>query len=268
MNQRKSYQGEDFTFVVCAYKECEYLEECILSLERQTIKAKIIISTSTPNDYIYSIASAHHIEVRVNSDGGQIKDYNFALKQADTKLVMLMHQDEVLAERFVETVLNRINLSKHPIIIFTNYLEMHQDKVDKKPSSLVRIKRIMLLPARITGLSGTWFGKRFIQLLGNPITHPTVVCVKKEMPEEVFREAYHASMDWDLWERLSRQKGEFLYIPDVLLYHRMNDENQTSKLLKTTNFRYEEELEILTRFWPKPIAKCIMHFYSKAAKYY
>jgi hypothetical protein len=48
----------------------------------------------------------------------------------------------------------------------------------------------------------------------------------------------------------------------------MNEENQTSKLLKTTNHRYNEELEIFGRFWPKPIAKFIMRFYSKAAKYY
>jgi hypothetical protein len=88
------------------------------------------------------------------------------------------------------------------------------------------------------------------------------------MPEVIFQENYKASMDWDLWERLSHQKGSFVYVNDVLLYHRMNEENQTSKLLKTTNHRYNEELEIFGRFWPKPIAEFIMHFYSKAAKYY
>lgn len=268
MKQYNHFTGEDFTFVVCTYKECEYLEECILSLVNQTVKANILISTSTPNDYVQGIADKYGLEIRINPNGGQIKDYNFAMQQPTTELVMLMHQDEVLANTFLERVLCELNHAKNPIIAFTNYIEMHNDVVDKKPSMMVRIKRILLLPSRVRCLSGTWFGKRAIQLFGDPITHPTVVCVKKEMPDEIFREKYKASMDWDLWERLSKQEGSFVYVKEILLYHRMNDENQTVKLLNTTNARYEDEYEIFCRFWPKPIARLIMKFYSGAAKYY
>ncbi len=68
--------------------------------------------------------------------------------------------------------------------------------------------------------------------------------MRKEIPEVCFRERYKASMDWDLWERLSRQKGTFVSIKDVLLYHRMNEENQTVQLLKTSNARYDDEYDI------------------------
>ena len=268
MKQYNNYTGKDFTFVVCTYKECAYLEECIKSLVNQTVKANILISTSTPNEYVKGIANKYGIEIRVNPNGGQIKDYNFAMKQPDTELIMLMHQDEIIRENFVERVVFELNHVKKPIIAFTNYLEMHNDMVDEKPSTMVRIKRILLFPLYARCLSGTWLGKRGIQLFGDPITHPTVVCVRKEMPDEIFREQYKASMDWDLWERLSRQKGSFVYVKDVLLYHRMNDENQTVKLLNTTNARYEDEFDIFCRFWPKPIARLIMKFYSGAAKFY
>ena len=40
------------TFVICAYQESEYLEECIRSLMRQTVKSEILMATSTPNPYI------------------------------------------------------------------------------------------------------------------------------------------------------------------------------------------------------------------------
>ena len=40
------------TFAISAYKESEYLEECIKSVLDQELKSKIIITTSTPNDYI------------------------------------------------------------------------------------------------------------------------------------------------------------------------------------------------------------------------
>lgn len=268
MKRYNNYTENDLTLVICAYKECAYLEACIQSVMQQTKKPNLMISTSTPNDFIYSLAARYGLEVKVNSDGGQIKDYNFAMNLPNTELVMLMHQDEILVDRFVESVIDQLNHAKDPIIAFTNYIEMHNDIVDQHASMMVVIKRIMLLPMRIPLIRRFNFTKRWIQLFGNPITHPTVVCVKKKMPEVCFDEKYQASMDWDLWEKLSRQQGSFVYEPKVLLFHRMNDENQTSKLFKTTNARYDDEFDIFCRFWPKWIAKIIMIFYSKAAKYY
>lgn len=268
MKKWNNYSGMDLTFVVCTYKECPYLEESIVSLINQTVKAKIIISTSTPNDYVKGIAQKYNIEVRVNPEGGQIKDYNFAMKQADTPLVMLAHQDEILRNTFVEDTLFGLNHAKDPIISFTDYIEMHNDIVDEKQSKMIKIKKLLLIPSKWKWLSGTKFGKRLILCMGDPITHPSVVCVANKMPKEVFREEYKASMDWDLWERLSKQKGSFVYVDKILLHHRMNDDNQTSVLLKTTNDRYNNEYEIFRRFWPKPIAKLIMKFYSKAYSYY
>lgn len=268
METRNHYTGKDFTIVICAYGECDYLETSLKAVLDQTVKTKVLISTSTPNEHICGLAEKYGIEVRVNKDGGHVKDYNFALKQADTELCMLAHQDDIIEKKFVEKNLKELNKSKRPIISFCNYLEMHEDIVDKKPSTMVKIKRIMLAPLKIPGFGGTGFGKWLIQCMGDPITHPTVVCVMKEMPKVIFREKYRASMDWDLWQRLSKQKGSFVYVSDVLLYHRMNKENATAKLLEHTNIRYEEEFEIMSRFWPKPITKLIMKIYSKAARYY
>lgn len=66
MKQYNNYTADDFTFVVCAYQECEYLEEAIRSVKEQTISAKILISTSTPNDFIQGIADRYDIPVCVN----------------------------------------------------------------------------------------------------------------------------------------------------------------------------------------------------------
>ncbi|WP_049960277.1 glycosyltransferase [Pseudobutyrivibrio sp. LB2011] len=258
------YTGADLTFVICAYKECPYLEESILSLLNQSEQANILISTSTPNDYINGLADKYGINVCVNPKGGQIADYNFAMSQGETPLIMLAHQDEILHKDFVKEVITQINKSKDPIIVFTDYIEMHNDVVDDKQSSMIKIKKLLLLPAHCKWLMSTQFGKRLIQCLGNPITHPSVVCVRDKMPEEVFREEYKAAMDWDLWERLSKVKGSFVYVDKILLHHRMNDDNQTSVLLRTTNDRYENEYDIFSRFWPKWIARLLMKFYSKA----
>ena len=60
-NKRKEH-----TFAICAYKESPYLEECILSLKKQTRKSGIIIITSTPNDYIEELSRKYGIPLFIN----------------------------------------------------------------------------------------------------------------------------------------------------------------------------------------------------------
>ena len=268
MSKKTKYTGDDLTIVICAYKECEALETCVQKIIHQSVRSRVLISTSTPNDHIQRIAQKYHIEVRVNPEGGHVKDYNFALAQVETKLGMIAHQDDYLHSRFVEKSLAGLNRASDPILSFTDYIEMHDGEVDRHASGLVMIKRMLVWPMRVPLVRRTSFFKRLGQCLGNPITHPTVICVMDRLPEEIFREKYQASMDWDLWERLSRKKGEFVYIPEVLLAHRMSSDNATAKLLESENKRYPEEYEILSRFWPPLIAKLIMIPYSKSAKYY
>ena len=265
---KEIFTTADLTIVICAYKECEELERCIRSILKQTLKTKVIISTSTPNEYISGLAARYHLKVHVNPEGGHVKDYNFALSQVSTKLGMIAHQDDLLHPQFVEESIRALNKASDPILSFTDYTEMHNDIVDRHPSVLILIKRILVWPMRIPFLRRTVFAKRLGQSLGNPITHPTVICVMKHLPDPVFREAYHAVMDWDLWERLSRLPGEFVYVNRVLLCHRMSEDNTTAKLLETTNVRYEEEEKMLARFWPRRIAGLIMKAYAGSAKYY
>ena len=268
MKRYHNYKGKDITVVICAYGKCPYLDESIRAIVSQTIRPNVLISTSTPNNFITNIAKKYGIEVRINYDGGQIKDYNFAMRQCNKPLGMLAHQDDLLDRRYIERCLDGLNEAKKPILVCTNYLEMHNNIIDSKSSTLIRIKKILIWPIRVKWIRGTVFGKRMCMCMGNPITHPSVMCVMNQMPKVCFREKYKAAMDWDLWERLSNRQGEFVYIKDVLLYHRMNDDNQTAKLLKTTNARFNDEYDIFCRFWPRKIARIIMKFYSKSSKYY
>lgn len=262
------YTGKDVTIVICAYRECKYLEESIQSVMAQSEKTNVVISTSTPNNFIDTLAQKYGLEVWVNKDGGHAKDYNFAINRTPTAICIMAHQDDLIHHDFVKKSLEAINKSKRPIIAFTNYKEMHNGKIDEKDSLMVIIKRIMLQPLRIKWLRGSRFGKWFCQCLGDPITHPSVTYIKKEMPKDCFREQYKSAMDWDLWQRLSKQKGEFVYVNDILFFHRMHGETATAKLIEASDNRYKEDFELMCRFWPKTVARFIMIFYSKAQKYY
>ena len=100
------------SFVICAYKESPFLEECIQSLEKQTVKSTIKMVTSTPNEYIADMAKKHNIELIVNEgQGGIVQDWNFGYKQIDTPYVTIAHQDDVYFPEYTETLLKEFERS-------------------------------------------------------------------------------------------------------------------------------------------------------------
>ena len=55
------------TFVICAYKESPYLEECIQSLKKQEKASELLLVTSTPCEYIENICNRHEVPMKVNT---------------------------------------------------------------------------------------------------------------------------------------------------------------------------------------------------------
>ena len=139
----------DHTFAICAYKESPYLEECILSLKNQTIKSKIIMATSTPNEWINDLADKYQIPLYINKgEGGIAQDWNFAYRQTDTGLVTIAHQDDIYEPTYLNDVMNCAKNARRPVLIFTDYGEMRNGNKVRK-STLLTVKRLMLLPLRI-----------------------------------------------------------------------------------------------------------------------
>ena len=121
----KMEQFKDHTFVICAYKESKYLEECVESLEKQTVKSNIIIITSTPNNYIKNIAEKHNIPLYINKgEKGIGQDWNFGVSNTKTKYVTIAHQDDIYSENYLEEIINRLEKDSEFIIAFGNYKEI------------------------------------------------------------------------------------------------------------------------------------------------
>lgn len=69
-----SENSEMHTFVVCAYKESPYLENCLKSLKNQTVKSSIIMTTSTPNVFIKSLAEKYEVPLWIREGKSDIRD--------------------------------------------------------------------------------------------------------------------------------------------------------------------------------------------------
>ena len=260
---KKKTNNNIHTFVICAYKEQPYLEECVKSLQNQTLKSKIIISTSTPNDFIKSIAKKYSVDLAINTKTkGHINDFCFAYEQAHTKYVTLCHQDDIYYPEFSEKIVNAMEKCKSPIIGFTNYNERRNNKT-KKYNKLLFLKRIINFPISIFKRSKKV--RLFTLSIGNAICAPSVTYNKNIVERPIDKSDLISNIDWDTWINLARKKGEFVYIRKALLEHRIHEGSTTTSVINN-HIKQDEDFKMFNRFWPKSIAKFLSKFYSSSEK--
>ena len=254
--------ADKHTFVICAYKESEYLEECILSLKNQVSKSHIIMETSTPNQYISSLAEKYNIPLFINPHGGITQDWNFGLSKIETKYATIAHQDDIYEPEYGKKILEAFEKSKQPLIAFSDYGEV-RDGVKVTDTQMLNIKRLMLSPLKIKAFKGSKFVRRRVLSLGDPISCPAVSFNLERLERPIFKDGFRSCEDWEAWEMISRMKGDFLYVPEPLMYHRIHEDSATTAIIQD-NARVEENLIMYCKFWPKPIAKVINKFYTKS----
>lgn len=250
------------TYVVLAYKESPYLEDCVKSVLNQKYASRVVIATSTPNDYIKNIASKYDIEVfaRPEKDRAQgaASDFNYALSVSKTKLATIVNHDEVYNYDYSFEIVRYYNKHKDTSIIFSRYYDMKDDEAIFKSLNFT-IKNILLLPLGIS--SKSVFIKRLCLRFGNPIGCPATTFVKGHYEQPVFATDLKASFDFWAWEKLSREKYAFGYIKKPLMAHRIHSESITSGALKD-DVRIKEDIIVFSKMWPRFIAILISKVYK------
>lgn len=255
----------EHTFVICAYKESPYLENCIQSLKNQTVASDIIMTTSTPNSYISDMADKYKISVYVKEGTPDIADdWNFGYSKVQTPYLTIAHQDDIYLPDYTKHVLEEFHHSFRPLIYFSDYGELRNDKIVKK-NKLLRVKRIMLIPLRCRAMFSSIFVRRRILSFGSPICCPSVAYARENLPEVVFSTGFRSNEDWEAWEKLSRLKGDFIYDKNIMMYHRIHEDSETSAIIQE-NGRSMEDMQLYSKFWPKPIAKILVKLYASGQK--
>lgn len=254
------------TFVILAYKESPYLPQCIESLRRQTVPVRLVISTSTGNRFIDETAERFGIPVIVHELHGIANDWNAALSCAETGLVTLAHQDDIYDPAYAETIRAAYADAKQhrerPQILFTDYYEVRGTEKDFHNRNL-KVKRKLLRPLLSRKKRGTTRAKRRSLCFGNPICCPAVTYVMENLPVPLFEEGMGSNIDWQAWEKISRQEGSFIYIPQPFMGHRIHEDSTTTALIEN-NERGKEDFAMLLKFWPSWIASLIEKFYARA----
>lgn len=255
----------EHSFVICAYKESPYLEECILSLKGQTQLSEILMVTSTPNAHISSLSEKYHIPLYINEgEKGITQDWNFGYSKSQTKYVTIAHQDDIYLPSYTDTVLKAAIREPDTLIAFTDYGELRNGKETENNINLI-IKKILLSPLRIRTLQKNNVVKHRILSFGNPICCPSVTFHKEMLPDVLFANHFRSNEDWEAWEKIAKREGAFLYIPSLQMYHRIHEDSETSAIIGDHS-RSSEDLEMFRKFWPESIARLLTRGYSLSEK--
>lgn len=259
------FKATDHTFAVCAYKESPYLEDCVVSLQAQDVSSRIIVCTSTPNDYIQGVCDRHSLELFVSDQpSGIARDWNFAMASAGTKLMTIAHQDDVYKPGYLESALRYLNSADTPLIYFCGYSELREEG-EVFDNTLLKVKKAMLKPLAGGKHASSKRARRRILAFGDPVCCPSVTYVMGNLPMPLFEEGYHGSLDWQMLERVSNLVGSFLYDPEVLMSHRIHEGSETSSLIES-NLRSQEDYDMFCKFWPRPVASVISRLYNTSQK--
>lgn len=250
------------TFVIPAYQESPYLEECIQSLLEQTVKSEIIITTSTPTPFTQQLAKQHSLSyyINPNSPGSIAADWNFALSTATTPLVTIAHQDDIYEPDFSKAVLKNFNKPNQILIAFTGYKNIVNDTV-KTGGLNALVKHLLLLPFIFRKKISSRFFKRSTLRFGDPVCCPSVTFNKTALGNFSFSADYKVALDWYAWVQLAKRKGSFLYIRKKLMQHRIHPQSETAWQINS-GLRRQEERQIFELLWGKTIAKFISAVYA------
>lgn len=256
-------QSPNHTFAVCAYGDSPFLPECLESVCSQAEPSRALVATSTPSEYISSQAEKFGVPVFVNkSKPGIASDWNFALSCVETPLATVAHQDDVYLENYSRSLLEAASKTDNLLIYFTNYEEIRDEGI-VSDNELLSVKRKLLCSLQDGRNSNSVRTRRRALSLGSPICCPSVSYFLPRLPSPLFEETMKCSLDWQTWERLSKLDGDFYYDTNILMRHRIHEESETSHLI-ADNTRSAEDLKMLCKFWPRPVAKIINHFYAKS----
>lgn len=250
------------TFVVLAFKESQYLEECIKSVLNQNYKSDVIIATTTDNDFIRKIANKYKLDVIVGEHTNIGGDFDFAIQAGKTKLVTIAHQDDIYDSNYSKLVVKEYEKYKDSSIIFTDYFEIREGSKVYTNTNL-KIKRFLLIPLHCKTISNYKFIKRLVLRFGNSICCPAVTFVKDNCPKEIFSCNFKCNVDWYAWEKLSRLNGRFVFNKNKLMGHRISLSSTTTDIINN-GIRTQEDLVMYDKFWPKSISKILTKVYKQS----
>lgn len=252
------------TFVVPAYGQSRYLDDCLASLAAQSSGSRVVVCTSTPFAGLAAIAARHGAELAVHAPNRGIgHDWNMALAQSRSTWTTLAHQDDLYHPDYARAMVAAGSVQRRPLIVFSDYAERCGERTSTA-GALLRIKRVLLaLGFTGRGAIESRRAKQRALRFGSPIPCPAVTFHRAALEAFRFREDLRVSLDWAAWLELAERPGAFVRVPRVLMQHRLHESSETAAGLQDGT-RRREDFELLCSLWTPGLARLILAAYGGA----
>ena len=270
-------------FVICAYKKSPYLEFCMRSLRRQSVRSDIYLVTSTPSEYIEKLAEKYRIPVFVREGESSLKeDWLFGWRPAgaDHSLVTIAHQDDKYHPRYTEELLRAYEQYPDMTVFCSDYVVLKTEEGELSDGTsypgtttmvcgdFVRfVKKILRIPLRFRSLADCTFVKKSVLMFGNSICCPSCTYNHDFIGDDMFRSDMEFALDWDNLYELAMKPGRFICSETPLIAYRVHD-GATTKACIEDNRRSQDEIAMFRKMWPEWIVKILMRYYKKAYENY
>ena len=266
-------------YVICAYKKSPYLEACIRSLLKQTVKSDVYIATSTPSEYIEKLANKYHVPLLLRYGESSIgADWLFAWQTVgrDHSLVTIAHQDDKYHKTYTKELLEAYKKYPDMTVFCSDYVVMktREERLEDGilypagttmiAGDLVRfVKKILRMPLRIRGLADRTWVKKSVLMFGNSVCCPSCTYNHDFIGDVMFQSEYPFALDWDNLYELAKRPGRFICSERPLIAYRVHD-GATTKQCIEDNRRSKDEIAMFRKMWPDWMVKILMHYYKKA----
>ena len=270
-------------FVICAYKKSPYLEFCMQSLRRQSVKSDIYLVTSTPSEYIDNLAEKYRIPVIVRDGASSLKEdwlFGWRLAGKEHGLVTIAHQDDKYHPNYTEELLKAYERWPDMTVFCSDYAVLKTEEgtlsdgtgypgtTELIYNDKVRyVKKLLRLPLRIRSLAHRTFMKKSVLMFGNSICCPSCTYNHDIIGDDMFRSDMEFALDWDNLYELAQKPGRFICSERPLIAYRVHD-GATTKACIEDNRRSKDEFAMFRKIWPEWIVKILMRYYKKAYENY
>ena len=270
-------------FVICAYKESPYLEFCMRSLWKQTVRSDIYLVTSTPSEYIERLAAKYRIPVFVRDGKSSLREdwlFGWRLAGASHSLVTIAHQDDKYHPRYSEELLKAYEEYPDMTVFCSDYVvlkteegvlsdgTMYPGGTKMVCGDMVRfVKKLLRLPLRFRRLADRTWVKKLPLMFGNSICCPSCTYNHDVIGDDMFRSNMEFALDWDNLYEMALKPGRFICAETPLLAYRVHD-GATTKACIEDNRRSIDEIAMFRKMWPEWIVKILMRYYKKAYENY
>ena len=254
-------------FVIPAYGESPFLEDCVKSLLLQTMPINIVIATSTPNAIIRTVAEKYQLLLIENNIRASIADdWTFALSaDKSSEMVVLAHQDDLYTTTYAEEVMAFYVRNKGVGIIFTDSYELIGSRLARFNKRELVKKLLRIIAFCGVDHINTTMRYRLLLGFGCPIPCPSVIFSRYVCESFRFDSHFTVNLDWAAWTKLAYLKTSIGYIRKPLIIHRIHDKAQTQAAIQDSS-RSKEDNQMFCQFWPKPIATILSLIYKLGYK--